>query len=155
MCCYITFIVTLEKTRLVHVVEHVESWKWLHSRLTCFVCPAGLFWAWVSARQPCGLGGDIELSLGLTGVCNMTPWVSFPFVVLKLVSKCSATVLYSQPSLTLYNPLLHLNVGTILQINDTFLVKENLECFGRDGKEELCLLLFITMKQRSSLISEG
>lgn len=155
MCCYVTFIVTLEKTRLVRVVEHVESWKWLHSRLTCFVCPAGLFWAWVSARQPCGLGGDIELSLGLTGVCNMTPWVSFPFVVLKLVSKCSATVLYSQPSLTLYNPLLHLNGGTILQINDTFLVKENLECFGRDGKEEICLLLFITMKQRSSLISEG
>lgn len=68
---------------------------------------------------------------------------------LRLVSK------YSQPSLTLSNPLLHLNVGTILQINDAFLVKENLECFGKDGKEEICLLLFIAVKQRSSLISEG
>lgn len=27
LCCYVTFIVTLEKTRLVHVVEHVESRK--------------------------------------------------------------------------------------------------------------------------------
>lgn len=75
-------------------------------------------------------------------------------MVLRLENKYSVTVLYSQPSLTLYNPLLHLNVGTILQINDAFLVKENLECFGRDGKEEICLLS-IAMIQRSSLISEG